>query len=71
MAQSPDASTVLRTMILISVMTDGPFIELKEHNAGFYVIIADDLDDALGWARKVVEAIESREIGSAMSSSIN
>ena len=52
-------------------VTDGPFIELKEHIAGFYIIIADDLDDALGWARKVMEAIKSREIGSAMSSSIS
>ena len=52
-------------------MTDGPFIELKEHIAGFYIIIADDLDDGLGWARKVMEAIKSREIGSAMSSSIS
>jgi len=53
----PDASTVLRTGDPDVIMTDGPFVESKEHIAGFYIINADDLDDALGWARKVVEAI--------------
>ncbi len=38
-------------------MTDGPFAEAKEHIGGFYVINADDLDTALAWAGKVVEAI--------------
>ena len=31
-------------------MTDGPFVEAKEHIAGFYIINADDLDAALAWA---------------------
>ena len=39
------------------VMTDGPFAEAKEHIAGFYIINADDLDAALAWAGKVVDAI--------------
>ena len=34
------------------VMTDGPFVEAKEHIAGFYIINADDLDAALAWARQ-------------------
>jgi hypothetical protein len=38
-------------------MTDGPFVEAKEHIAGFYIINADDLDAALAWTRKVVDAI--------------
>lgn len=53
----PDASTVLRPGEPEVVMTDGPFVESKEHMAGFYIINADDLDDALAWARRVVEAI--------------
>ena len=53
----PDASTVLRESGGEVVMTDGPFVEAKEHIAGFYIINADDLDAALAWARKVVEAI--------------
>jgi hypothetical protein len=39
------------------VITDGPYIEAKEHIGGFYIINADDLDEALAWAEKVVEAI--------------
>jgi hypothetical protein len=53
----PDASTVLRAGDGDVVMTDGPFVEAKEHIAGFYVINADDLDAALAWARKVVDAV--------------
>lgn len=52
----PDAATVLRRSDGELVMTDGPFVESKEHLGGFYVINADDLDEALAWARKVVEA---------------
>src|SRR5918995_5689922 len=52
-----DASTVLRAGEGDVVMTDGPFVEAKEHIAGFYIINADDLDAALAWGRKVVEAI--------------
>src|SRR5215218_5238939 len=54
----PDAATVVRMGDDgYLVMTDGPFVEAKEHIAGFYVINADDLDAALAWGRKVVEAI--------------
>jgi hypothetical protein len=54
----PDAATVVRAGEGDAVMTDGPFVEAKEHIAGFYIIDADDLDEALGWARKVVDAID-------------
>src|SRR5436309_450552 len=53
----PDASTVLRSSEGDVVMTDGPFVEAKEHIAGFYIINADDLDAALAWAQKVVKAL--------------
>jgi hypothetical protein len=52
----PDAATVVRLRDGDPVMTDGPYVESKEHIAGFYIINADDLDAALMWARKVVEA---------------
>lgn len=52
-----DAATVLRPGAEDVLMTDGPFAEAKEHVAGFYVINAEDLDAAVDWARKVVEAI--------------
>ena len=52
-----DAATVVRAARGEVVMTDGPFVESKEHIAGFYIINADDLDGALAWARKVVTAL--------------
>ncbi len=54
----PDTATVVRGGTgLDKVTTDGPFIEAKEHIGGFYIINAADLDEALAWAEKVVEAI--------------
>jgi len=53
----PDAATVVRGSDGGVVITDGPFAESKEHIAGFYIINADDLDAALAWAGKVVDAI--------------
>ena len=55
----PDAATVVRRSEGELVVTDGPFVESKEHIGGFYVINADDLDAALGWAGKVVDAINA------------
>ena len=52
----PDAATVVGMSDGDVVMTDGPFAESKEHIAGFYIINADDLDAALGWAGKVADA---------------
>jgi hypothetical protein len=53
----PDASTVITPTAGDLMMTDGPFVESKDHIAGFYIINADDLDNALEWARKVVTAL--------------
>ncbi len=53
----PDAATVVSGGTgLDKVTTDGPFVEAKEHIGGFYIINADDLDAALAWAERVVEA---------------
>jgi hypothetical protein len=52
----PDAATVVRVKDGELLMTDGPFIEGKEHLGGFYIIKAADLDAALEWARKVTLA---------------
>jgi hypothetical protein len=54
----PDAATVVRASGEDLVMTDGPFVEAKEHIAGFYIINAEGLDAALVWAGKVVDAIK-------------
>jgi|ERR671932_514235 hypothetical protein len=53
-----DAATVLRPRGGELITTDGPFVEAKEHIAGFYIINAPDLDAAMAWARKVVDAIK-------------
>jgi hypothetical protein len=37
-------------------MTDGPYIETKEHIGGFWVLEAADLDEALAWGRKAAVA---------------
>src|SRR3984893_15684573 len=34
------------------LVTDGPYIETKEHVGGFWVLEAADLDEALAWGRK-------------------
>ena len=52
-----DAATVVSTSEGEVLMTDGPFVDAKAHIAGFYIIDAEDLDAALAWADKVVNAI--------------
>jgi hypothetical protein len=53
----PDAATVVRMSDGQLIMTDGPFVESKEHIAGFYIINADDLDAALEWAGRVSDCV--------------
>jgi hypothetical protein len=55
----PDTATVVRMADGEVVTTDGPFVESKEHLGGFYVIQAEDLDAALGWASRVTGAIRT------------
>jgi hypothetical protein len=38
------------------VITDGPYLETKEHVGGFWVLEAADLEEALAWGRKAVVA---------------
>jgi hypothetical protein len=38
------------------LITDGPYLETKEHMGGFWVLEAADLDEALAWGRKAVVA---------------
>lgn len=39
-----------------TLITDGPFAETKEQLGGFYLIEADDLDEAIGWASRIPTA---------------
>jgi hypothetical protein len=38
------------------LITDGPYLETKEHVGGFWVLKAANLDEALAWGRKAVVA---------------
>jgi hypothetical protein len=38
------------------LVTDGPYLETKEHVGGFWVLEAADLDEALAWGRKAAIA---------------
>jgi hypothetical protein len=38
------------------LITDGPYLETKEHIGGFWILEAANLEDALAWGRKAVVA---------------
>ena len=38
------------------LITDGPYLETKEHVGGFWLLEAADLDEALAWGRKAAVA---------------
>ena len=38
------------------LITDGPYLETKEHVGGFWLLEAADMDKALEWGRKAVVA---------------
>jgi hypothetical protein len=38
------------------LITDGPYLETKEHVGGFWILKAANLDEALAWGRKAVVA---------------
>ena len=44
---APETSTVIDGRGAEPIVTDGPFVESKEHIAGFWIIDAPDLDTAL------------------------
>jgi hypothetical protein len=55
--QGPDGASVVAVKGDAPLITDGPYVETKEHIAGIYLVEADDLDAAMGWAAKVTEAV--------------
>ena len=48
------------------LLTDGPYLETKEHIGGFWILECADLDEAVAWVRKGAKAcrapVELREI---------
>ena len=55
--KTPAAAKVVRPRNSKIRVTDGPFVEAKEQVAGFYIIEATTLDDAIGWASKTSDAV--------------
>lgn len=54
---APGTATVLRARGEDVLVTDGPYVEGKEHIGGFTVIRAADLDEALEWGRKLTAVV--------------
>ena len=50
------AATTLRKAKGESLVLDGPFAETKEQLLGFYTIEADDLEEAVGFAKELSDA---------------
>jgi hypothetical protein len=50
------SATVMRPTDRDVVISDGPYVEGKEHLGGLWVIDAPDLDAALEWGRRAAEA---------------
>ena len=48
-----DTATTVRLRGGERLLTDGPFIETKEHLLGFYLVDVPDLDTAVEWASRM------------------
>ncbi|MCB0060521.1 MAG: YciI family protein [Caldilineaceae bacterium] len=64
--QPTATATTVRVRDGKRLTTDGPFAETKEQLGGFYMVEADNLDEAIAWAAKIpgatVGSIEVRPI---------
>jgi hypothetical protein len=54
--QPPGSATTIRVRDGESLVSDGPFAELKEQIGGYYVLDCADLDEALRWAATIPAA---------------
>jgi hypothetical protein len=54
--QPVETATTLRIENGQTLLTDGPFVEAKEHLGGYYLVDADDLDGALEIAARIPAA---------------
>jgi hypothetical protein len=54
--QPTDTATTVRVENGQTLLTDGPFVEAKEHLGGFILVDADDLDMALEIAARIPAA---------------
>ena len=67
LAPAPRAKSLLAQPEGKVLITDGPYLETKEHIGGFWVLEATDMNEALEWGRKAVVAcrapVEVRPFG--------
>jgi hypothetical protein len=54
--QGTETATVVRIRDGQTLTTDGPFAEKKEQLAGYYLIEAESLDEALEWGARIPSA---------------
>ena len=54
--QPVDTATTVRVEGGQTLLSDGPFVEAKEHIGGYYLLEADDLDAALEIAARIPAA---------------
>jgi hypothetical protein len=54
--QPVETATTVRVQHGQTLLTDGPFVDAKEHLGGYYVVDADDLDAALEIAARIPAA---------------
>ena len=52
MAPAANAKTVRKKSDGKVLVTDGPYMETKEHIGGFWILEAADMEEALAWTRK-------------------
>ncbi len=61
----PHAKSLRKQPGGVVVVTDGPYLETKEHIGGFWILDLADMDEAVAWGRKAVVAcrapVEVRE----------
>lgn len=51
--QPVESATTLRVRDGETLLTDGPFAEMKEHVGGYVLLDCDDLDEAVRWASRL------------------
>jgi len=65
-----DSATTVRVRAGERLLTDGPFIETKEHLMGFYLLDVADLDAAIEWAARMplirAASVEVRPVAEGM-----
>jgi hypothetical protein len=54
---APSTASVVRLADNEMLVTDGPYVEGKEHIGGFMIVDVPDLDAALHWAKRMAQAL--------------